>query len=296
VQAITAMAHLRSAVLYIVDLSEHCGFSLEQQAALFHSLKPLFTGKPVLIVANKTDARPFSALNPAQQVLVNGMASEALRLSHGGVVATGGAGTNEQTLLFMSTLQEDGVQAVKNTACDRLLAMREQVKVQSKRAVDLVNRLHVAVPKARDRVKRPPFIPPAVLAERASAAAGAPAASSVKFKTERDMQEEQGGAGVYNADLRKAYLLGNEAWKYDIMPEILDGHNVADFVDPDIDAKLAELEREEDELEVRALCCPPHLHLPDRVHAVTTSCRLLSLCIAKKLPRSVCDHYCDGMT
>lgn len=28
------------------------------------------------------------------------------------------------------------------------------------------------------------------------------------------------------------------------MPEIMDGHNIADFIDPDIDAKLAELERE----------------------------------------------------
>ena len=34
------------------------------------------------------------------------------------------------------------------------------------------------------------------------------------------------------------------------MPELLDGHNVLDFVDPDIDARLAELEREEEELEV----------------------------------------------
>lgn len=62
-------------------------------------------------------------------------------------------------------------------------------------------------------------------------------------------QEENGGAGVYSADLRKAYDLKSEEWKYDIMPEILDGHNVMDFVDPDIDAKLAELEREEEELE-----------------------------------------------
>ncbi len=27
--------------------------------------------------------------------------------------------------------------------------------------------------------------------------------------------------------------------------QIMDGHNILDFVDPDIDAKLAELEREE---------------------------------------------------
>jgi nucleolar GTP-binding protein len=32
------------------------------------------------------------------------------------------------------------------------------------------------------------------------------------------------------------------------MPEILDGHNVLDFVDPDIEAKLDALEREEEEL------------------------------------------------
>ena len=57
-------------------------------------------------------------------------------------------------------------------------------------------------------------------------------------------------AGVYSADLRKDYSLASDEWKYDIMPEIKDGHNVFDFVDADIDARLAELEREENELEV----------------------------------------------
>lgn len=61
--------------------------------------------------------------------------------------------------------------------------------------------------------------------------------------------------GVYSADLRKHYQLDNPEWKYDIMPELLDGHNIMDFVDPDIDAKLAELEREEEELEVRGWAC-----------------------------------------
>jgi len=35
-QSITALAHLRCAVLYLVDISEQCGYSLAQQAALFH--------------------------------------------------------------------------------------------------------------------------------------------------------------------------------------------------------------------------------------------------------------------
>lgn len=54
---------------------------------------------------------------------------------------------------------------------------------------------------------------------------------------------------MYSADLRKHYLLENDEWKHDVMPEILDGHNVMDFVDPDIAAKLADLEAEEEILE-----------------------------------------------
>jgi nucleolar GTP-binding protein len=247
------MAHLRAAVLYVVDLSEQCGYTLEQQAALFHSIKPLFANKPVLIVGNKTDARPYEALTAEQQKLLHEMESEALRLSHGGVVMSGGAGSSEQSLIFMSTLKEENIHAVRNLACDRLLSMREQVKVTSKRVASIANRLHVAVPKPRDNVARPPCIPVSVLAARAAAAVAATAATASAEAaplTEKDLQERHGGAGVYSADLRKGYMLEDDGWKYDIMPEILDGHNVADFVDPDIDARLAELELEEAELEV----------------------------------------------
>ena len=30
------------------------------------------------------------------------------------------------------------------------------------------------------------------------------------------------------------YDLKDDDWKYDVMPEIWQGHNVADFIDPDI--------------------------------------------------------------
>merc|ERR1719399_294149 len=41
-------------------------------------------------------------------------------------------------------------------------------------------------------------------------------------------------------------MLKNPDWKYDAVPEIMDGRNVADFVDPDIEQKLLELEKEEE--------------------------------------------------
>lgn len=45
------------------------------------------------------------------------------------------------------------------------------------------------------------------------------------------------------------WLLEDDSWKYDVMPEIWEGKNVADFIDPDIEAKLAALEAEEEKLE-----------------------------------------------
>ena len=45
------------------------------------------------------------------------------------------------------------------------------------------------------------------------------------------------------------YILANDEWKNDIIPEIMDGKNIADFIDPDIADKLEALEREEETLE-----------------------------------------------
>ena len=41
----------------------------------------------------------------------------------------------------------------------------------------------------------------------------------------------------------------NPDWKYDAVPEIMDGKNIADYVDKDILKKLLELEREEEILD-----------------------------------------------
>jgi hypothetical protein len=68
-------------------------------------------------------------------------------------------------------------------------------------------------------------------------------------KLEKDIEEENGGPGVYNFDLKKNYLLSDPDWKHDKIPEVWNGKNVYDFVDPDIEAKLAALEEEEEKLD-----------------------------------------------
>ena len=235
--SITALAHLRAAVLFFLDISGSCGYTIAQQAALFHSIKSLFMNKPLTIVCNKTDLQPLEGLSEEDMKLVMEMKAEAMKT----VIGQGGEPTDDQgVLLTMSTLTEDGVIAVKNAACERLLDQRVEIKMKSKKINDCLNRFHVAIPKPRDQKERPPCIPQAVLEAKAKQAA-----EKEKRKTEKDLENENGGAGVYSASLKKNYILANDEWKEDVLPEILDGHNVYDFIDPDILQRLEELEQEE---------------------------------------------------
>lgn len=93
-QAITALAHLRAAIMYFVDVSEKCGYSIEQQVSLFHTISPLFTGKPVVLVFNKTDLKRIEDLEPEKRALFDSLPQSVLRVS-------------------MSTATEEGVDQVK---------------------------------------------------------------------------------------------------------------------------------------------------------------------------------------
>ena len=235
--SITALAHLRAAVLFFLDISGSCGYTVAQQAALFHSIKSLFMNKPLIIVCNKADLQSLEGISEEERKLVMEMKAEAMKT----VIGQGGEPTNDQgVLLTMSTLTDEGVIAVKNAACERLLDQRVELKMKSKKINDCKNRFHVALPKPRDQKERPPCIPQAVLEAKAKQAA-----EMEKRKTEKDLENENGGAGVYSASLKKHYILADDEWKEDVFPEILDGHNVYDFIDTDILQRLEELEQEE---------------------------------------------------
>ncbi|XP_023762644.1 nucleolar GTP-binding protein 1 [Lactuca sativa] len=226
--SITALAHLRAAVLFFLDISGSCGYTIAQQAALFHSIKSLFMNKPLIIVCNKTDLQSLEGISEDDKKLVEEMKSEAMKT----LVVDG-----QQVLLTMSTLTEEGVIAVKNAACERLLDQRVEVKMKSKKMKEYLNRFHVAMPKPLE--ERPVCISEAVVEAKAMEA------EKVKRKLERDNENENGGAGVYSASLKNHYLLADDEWKEDNIPEILDGHNVYDFIDQDILQRLEELEKEE---------------------------------------------------
>ena len=246
-QSITALAHLRSCVLYFMDLSEQCGYTIEAQCKLFHSIKPLFANKPTVLVLNKIDVTRLDDLSPENRALVDEIIN----------------GENVHHVQ-VSCYTDEGVMELKNTACDALLQHRVDVKLKGNKVNSILNRLHVAQPKARDEVSREPFIPDAVKSRKRY-----DKEDPDRPRLERDIEAEEGGAGVYSINLKSKhllvylywsfyltsssenYLLEDPDWKSDVMPEIMDGKNIADFIDPDILDKLDALEREEEALQAQ---------------------------------------------
>jgi nucleolar GTP-binding protein len=70
---------------------------------------------------------------------------------------------------------QKGPQSSRFQACERLLEQRVEVKMKGAKVQDVLNRLHVAVPQARDGKARPPVLPPGMVSVPAAAAAAASA-------------------------------------------------------------------------------------------------------------------------
>jgi len=240
-QSITAIAHLRSACLYFMDLSEQCGYSVEAQINLFNSIRPLFANKLVFIVINKTDVTKPEDLEEEQQKQLSDLVTQ----------------NSNTELLQLSCITNEGVQLVKNTVCDRLIEERVANKLKTGAAAqpansdaptgrlgDLLARIHVARPLAGSHSET--HIPEAVLNGTYKKY---DRTDPDRRKLEREIEDENGGPGVYSVDLKKWYDLTDKDWNHDKVPEFFNGRNVADYVDPDIEDRLAALEAEEERLE-----------------------------------------------
>ncbi|KAH9385424.1 nucleolar GTP-binding protein [Nematocida major] len=210
-QSVTALAHLRAAILYFIDLSETCGYSIEAQIGLFRSLSPLFEGKPVVFILSKSDIKKLGELSAAHQEMVREL-----------------VGNNP--CVEMSSLEENNVDFAKNTACEHLLSHRVELKLQEKRLEEFRVFLDIKKPKVDPEHKR--------------------VAQTDEFgkrgATQNELRKKAEEQGIkFFSDLNAQYFICDE-WKYDTIPEIMNGKNISDYVDIDIEAKLQKLEEEED--------------------------------------------------
>lgn len=204
---------------------------------LFESIKPLFQNKPLLIVVNKVDVLRLDELPGEKRNIIKQLEDD-----------------ENISVIEMSTVTDFGVMDVKTQACEKLLAFRVDQKMKTKKVISqysfrfyspililkfpnyhrsnqvegLLNRLHVAMPQPRDGISRPPCIPESVLQKKLLGAAKKAAKNK---KLERDIELEMGDD--YVLDLKKSYDIEGDQ-KYDIIPEFWEGHNIADYIDPEI--------------------------------------------------------------
>ena len=140
-QSITALAHLKSCVIYLVDPSEQCGYSILEQIHLYHTIKPLFKNKPVIVVFNKIDIKRVQDLTQEKKEAVRQWVEE-----------------NGLITMEMSTLEQIGVEEVKIKACEAVMGVKQTIpeKYRIKSEENYLNGIYVAQPKPRDNVARPP--------------------------------------------------------------------------------------------------------------------------------------------
>merc|ERR1712130_955353 len=223
-QAITALAHLNCAILYFIDLSPFTNYSIQNQCKLFHSLTPLFGNKPIIAICNKIDLRTFDQLSESEKSMISKIGN-----------------MKNVKMMQMSNESEMNIMNVRNEACDLLLSHRIEIKTSSsgKQMENVQNRLFVAQPIKRDnKIRASVKVPPSLKKDK---------------KSIKQIENEQGGPGVFNFDTRQHWNLKNDEWKFDPIPQFYDGHNIADFYQKNIDKELNDLEEEEEKREMNDL-------------------------------------------
>ncbi|ELP88152.1 nucleolar GTP-binding protein, putative [Entamoeba invadens IP1] len=231
-QSITALAHLSCCVLYLMDVSANCGYTIQQQASLFKSMRPLFNQKPVILVLNKVDLAPIESLDAEDQKTIQELTAMSTLVC--------------QCSCYKPELYGD----LKVKACSMLKDSVNVDKLSGKKGELLLNKLRVTMPKKRDDIARPSLAAPEM--KRMETSEIEPDMTQCQkelLRLERDYAAYERGEIPWQEYMkdREGYILDNEEWKYDVIPEIVDGMNIADYVDPNIEAKLEELEKEEEQ-------------------------------------------------
>ncbi|OAF70531.1 Nucleolar GTP-binding protein 1 [Intoshia linei] len=224
-QSVTALAHLKSAIIYFMDLSETCGQSISAQISLLNNIRPLFHDKPIIIALNKTDLKTIHDIDETDEQTLRDLEKEGLKL------------------MELSTIEDNGISEIKSTICDMLLAKRVEEKLKKHSADRAVDQLVVSKP-GKIPENRLPIIPDCVTEKLNDLDEG----MKSNRVLEKDIEDEQGRD--YLLDLKKKFILPNKNEAYDAIPEIINGKNIIDFADINIVENLKQLQMKESERKI----------------------------------------------
>lgn len=220
---VTALAHIQSAVLFFIDLSPNSAYTISEQVALFESLQPLFCN--FLVVISKSDLLnlPENLINNTVfEGNVDFIANIECLDDDSRVLLSGFL--IKQKYVFISTENLINIDLVKRTACDTLLNERLHKKIGEVKIAEYMSRIKIIKPEILQQQEKGYLRQESIITERE------------KYENDREN---------YNLDEFEKYVCKD---KYDTIPEIYCGKNIADFIDPEILEKLKAIE--EDELKI----------------------------------------------
>lgn len=133
-----------------------------------------------MLVINKVDVKNISQLDPENRALIEEITNEA-----------------QVSFIEISCYTEMGVMDLRNTACDLLLSSRVEMKLKSGKISNVINKLHLAQPVARDDRVREASIPESALSKVTY-----DVNDPMRIRLSKDIEAEHGGAGVFNINLK----------------------------------------------------------------------------------------------
>ncbi|VTZ66299.1 nucleolar GTP-binding protein 1, putative [Plasmodium chabaudi chabaudi] len=271
---IAALAHINGVILFIIDISEECGMTIKDQINLLYSIKSLFSNKSIVIGLNKIDKGSLDSVSVENKLLIKQIVDDIKRTVKFCSFSTlTGVGVEEAKFAACELLRSEQVSDILldeqniinkklasiRPAADRVPFIPESVIIAKKKKLEQEKQLKEQAtmhPESQGNVSENALeddqnqIVSSTMREMKYKKKNKSRQSYLSNRTddrklEIDLQNENGGAGVYSVDIRKKYDI-DEEYKYDVIPEIYNGKNISDFIDIDIEQKLLELEKEEE--------------------------------------------------
>ncbi|KEG00363.1 nucleolar GTP-binding protein 1, putative [Plasmodium vinckei vinckei] len=271
---IAALAHINGVIFFIIDISEECGMSIKEQINLLYSIKSLFSNKSIVIGLNKIDKGSLDSVSVENKLLIKKIVDDIKKTVKFCSFSTlTGVGVEEAKIAACELLKLDQASdilldeqniinkklAANKPVVDRAPFIPESVIIAKKKKLEQEKQLKeqgTIHPESQGNTSENSLegdqnnVVPSTMREMKYKKKNKARQSYLSNRTddrklEIDLQNENGGAGVYSVDIRKKYDI-DEEYKYDVIPEIYNGKNISDFIDIDIEQKLLELEKEEE--------------------------------------------------
>jgi len=167
-QSICSFAHLDACILFFIDLSESCGYNIEDQISLLKNTKSLFKNKPIIIVISKSDIENLNNTDNVKKSLINNLLNEIKQLR----------------IIEISSKNNYNTEELKKLACELFTEYKLKQNDSSDKINNILSRMHITTPNKRDNIKRVPVQKPTLM-------------NDDNKLTAKDMQDECGGSGVF---------------------------------------------------------------------------------------------------